>query len=192
MGCDIHMWAEIRKRDNWNAVGRVFDNTDYDPKSDTTLDDDGYEWNRQKTEHPYDDRDYEMFSILADVRNDDRILSISVPRGLPDDVSDYVKAQMDSWGTDGHSHSWVTLQELKEFNLDQEFYDTRLVLARNADGRITETCRATTGEHLGEVGKRKLFGTWGTKGWDRLIANLESVKRGRPDSDVRIVFCFDN
>jgi hypothetical protein len=40
---------------------------------------------------------------------------ICVPKGLPKDVSETTKKESDRWNGDGHSHSYFTLFELKEF-----------------------------------------------------------------------------
>lgn len=65
------------------------------------------------------DRNYMLFSVLADVRNySDRVKPIDLPRGLPDDVSLEVKRKSDYDGVDGHSHSWLTLRELLDYDWD--------------------------------------------------------------------------
>lgn len=46
-------------------------------------------------------RNYEVFAKLAGVRGPG-----PDPRGIPDDASDLTKLALDSWGRDGHSHSW--------------------------------------------------------------------------------------
>jgi hypothetical protein len=47
-----------------------------------------------------------------------------MPKGLPPDVSPLVKQESDGWGEDGHSHSYFTLKELKDYNWQQ--YGTKL------------------------------------------------------------------
>lgn len=34
---------------------------------------------------------------------------------MPDDINDVIKGENERWGCDGHSHSWVTLQELYDY-----------------------------------------------------------------------------
>jgi len=83
-------------------------------------------------EYPLDralgQRNYNFFAILADVRNGRGFAGIdtgngfnpiSEPRGLPEDVSIEVKRQFEHYGVDGHSHSYITLKELLEYNWDQ-------------------------------------------------------------------------
>ena len=130
MGCDIHMYAETRKDINspWEKVGRIFPNEYYDPKVVNTIDDDGYQWNAEFTDQPYTGRNYDLFAILANVRNGRGFAGIktgegfnfiSHPKGLPVNVSSEIKDISDGWDCDGHSHSWFTVQELKGFDWGQ-------------------------------------------------------------------------
>ena len=110
MGCDIHLFAEFRKEEGceWVATG---------------------EWEKERGEGSwplnipykkriYTGRNYELFSILAGVRNGSNLKSISDPvaRGLPPDVSSKVLAQSDIWGVDGFAHSFLTLKEILDFD----------------------------------------------------------------------------
>ena len=74
-------------------------------------------------------RNYDLFAILADVRNGRGFAGISTgrgfepistPRGLPADVCERVRAISDSWSIDGHSHSYHTLAQLTAFDWTQE------------------------------------------------------------------------
>ncbi len=65
------------------------------------------------------DRDYNLFSILGGVRNDNNILPIAHNRILSDDIMNSnccstFCALVEDWMADGHSHSFVTLPELKD------------------------------------------------------------------------------
>jgi hypothetical protein len=51
-------------------------------------------------------RNYSLFADLASVRGHGR-----EPLGLPDDASDLALMMADSWGEDGHSHTWITMDE---------------------------------------------------------------------------------
>jgi hypothetical protein len=118
MGCDIHLYVEKRNTEGkWESV-------------DT--------WEKEEDDEVlrvpygksfYDCRNYDLFAILADVRNGrgfagvklgDGFNPIADPRGLPDDVSENVKALSDSWDCDGHSHSHFTVAELIAFDWTQE------------------------------------------------------------------------
>lgn len=85
MGCDIHMYVEHKVGNKW-----VFETTFYD-----------------------NHRHYALFSLLADVRNEDElIIPISTPKGIPSQISDEVKYEYDLWDCDAHSHSYYSLAEL--------------------------------------------------------------------------------
>ncbi len=73
----------------------------------------------------YDGRNYNLFAILADVRNGrgfagvrtgEGFNPISEPKGLPEDMSEYMQEQAKHMD---HTPSWFTLRELEEYNWDQ-------------------------------------------------------------------------
>lgn len=96
MGCDIHLYVEVNKNGFWLSA----DSDDYF----------------------YHDRNYTLFSILADVRNsrNPELKSISEPRGIPSDCSPEVKSIIKRWDCDGHSHSHFTAAELMAFDWTQK------------------------------------------------------------------------
>jgi hypothetical protein len=51
-------------------------------------------------------RNYARFAALAGVRGEG-----PAPRGIPGDVSETTQYLIDEWGEDGHSHSWLELDE---------------------------------------------------------------------------------
>ena len=63
-------------------------------------------------------RNYTWFAILAGIRNGLGIEPMDAARGLPIDVSPEIKRESDSIDTDGHTHSWFTLQELMDYDWD--------------------------------------------------------------------------
>jgi hypothetical protein len=108
MGADIHLFSEkkrsINGEDKWV-------NTDYWSINPYFGEDDSEV--ELELVSLYNNRNYELFNILAGVRGNGP--SISQPRGLPDDVSSIVKKESDRWDGDGHSHSYFTLEELKNY-----------------------------------------------------------------------------
>lgn len=122
MGCDIHIYAETKKREYWHYTGDFWENPYF--KEDQLPTD----YNRRYQAEPYCGRNYNLFALLADVRNGygfagcdtgDAIIPISKPKGLPEDISDEIKAKSDYWDSDGHSHSWLTLKELVDANIER-------------------------------------------------------------------------
>jgi hypothetical protein len=116
MGCDIHVFVEEYKDAKWNHI---------EPgEYDWSL---GWEENYGLPEWYYHGRNYNLFSVLADVRNGegfagcdtgDRITPMADPRGLPGDVSECVKSEHAEWDCDAHSASWFTVAELLAYNWD--------------------------------------------------------------------------
>jgi len=109
MGTDIHVCVERRVNGVWNAVLKTR----------------GY--SKEDSLYWLDiDRNYSLFAILADVRNGfgfagcdtgDGFVPISKPRGLPPDVSAKILRDYDEgWG---HSISWLTLQEILDYDWTQ-------------------------------------------------------------------------
>lgn len=101
MGCDIHMHVEQKTNNHWEHVDS----------------------------NAYDGRNYNLFAILANVRNGNGFAGIktgegfnpiAMPKGLPSDVSAAVQSESDSWDCDGHSHSWLTLEEILNFDWTQK------------------------------------------------------------------------
>ncbi len=75
----------------------------------------------------YGDRNYGLFSILADVRNGsgfagcdtgDWVAPIDEPRGLPDDVGCETRDVLDD--VDYHSQSWLSLRDLLEYGWSEQ------------------------------------------------------------------------
>ena len=108
IGCDIHICCE---RKNYEGDWINCDHFKLNPYYEGDDDEDQRWW----IIPIFDDRNYELFATLADVRNRGYIKPISEPRGLPDDVHYLTKKLSDNWGTDGHSHSYFTLRELMDY-----------------------------------------------------------------------------
>lgn len=112
MGCDIHLFVEKRENGVWVPVDNWKPSEDYPGSLDVDYEE-GF----------YHGRCYTLFSVLADVRNESgkyRIKPICEPKGLPDDVTEPVKA---CWDCDGHSHSWHTLADLLAYDWTQTLHD---------------------------------------------------------------------
>lgn len=139
MGCDIHAHTEVKINGKWEHV------------SDLHI-----------------RRSYDLFSRMANVRNDGEIVPISEPRGLPSDVSYLTKFARDYCGSDGHSDSWLSGAELESL---EDWY------SKQPYGK-------TTGFWLHDT-----FGYLFGNGWD-VHKYPDDYPPGVEDS--RIVFWFDN
>lgn len=126
MGCDIHNIFEYKTDDGtWKAI--------YIPKSKMLkADEERFAWAKEDCKDQgkpppkgallsYSGRNYNLFAILADVRNGYGFAGVSTGkgfeplapnRGIPEDASPEAKELSESWGIDGHSHTWISLKEI--------------------------------------------------------------------------------
>jgi len=127
MGCDIHLFVERREGDKWVSCDR---------------------WEQEDgwysvTNSFYYERNYDLFAILANVRNGrgfagvktgEGFASISEPRGVPADAAPEFLRVVEQWGVDGHSHSYLTVAELMAFDWTQVSCKQGWVDAENYQG----------------------------------------------------------
>lgn len=102
MGCDIHLYVEVKKNGKWEcaqAVREIEDGLFDVPSADR-----------------YHNRDYLLFGLLAGVR--DTTLQSFVPKGFPEDASLEIQKIYDRWEGDAHTPSWLTLEELQRIRWD--------------------------------------------------------------------------
>lgn len=115
MGCDIHMYCEkkieFKDKSFWICCDDFTLNPYYEMGKDS---------NKYDHRSIYNARNYSLFGRLAGVR-DQSVPMIDTPRGLPNDVSDFVKSESDDWKLDAHSHSYFTVKELLEY--DKKYHD---------------------------------------------------------------------
>jgi len=85
MGCDIHLHSEVKRKGVWQH------------HSEAKI-----------------KRNYAFFTKIAGVRNDfeGQIQTISAPRGLPIDATELTLLHSEKYGTAGHSHSWLSANEI--------------------------------------------------------------------------------
>ncbi len=141
MGCDIHEWVERKAANGWEMT-------------DVNLN---------------IGRNYDLFGMLADVRNGVGFAGVDmgdgfVPvlgrgeptRGVPDDASPEYRSEVESWECDGHSHSWLTLAELKAYDWRGQRTKQRGIVSlderkkwRDRDGdRPKEYCGGVSGRSV--------------------------------------------
>lgn len=199
MGCDIHLFTErkrsINNQEKWVNIDHLKFNPYY-----------GSDSYKEKFEviELYGERNYRLFAMLADVRNYHCNTVIAEPKGFPNDCSDFVNSERERWGGDGHSHSYFTLKELKEFR---------------DSNKITKYAGMMTPENASLVDNGEMPNYWcqGTsqegyvyREWEyeddivgTLVERLEKRTReeffmsdtadtSEHDDKVRIVFWFDN
>lgn len=125
MGCDIHMFVERREGGAWVTA----DKWHPDPENPGRMS--IYKWGEglARLAGPiYSDRNYDLFAILANVRNGrgfagcdtgDGFVPIAKPRGVPEDACSEYQAAVEDWAGDGHSHSYFTVAELLAYDWTQ-------------------------------------------------------------------------
>jgi hypothetical protein len=161
MGCDIHGFIEVKQKDRWVC---------------------------KKKHNLKLHRDYYLFTLLADVRNYSKIeyeqklyprkCLFDEFRGLPSDVSNFVEKESNNWGCDGHSHSFITLEEFEKIDYDEPIFPidgspAKLIMDNFNNVKVT----------LREIIKSNCD-------YFEIIDELKSLKK-KPD-EVRLVFWFDN
>jgi len=142
MGCDIHIMVESKIDGQWfvkSGVNESMLNHYEEMLEDVKINPDGNHGHLTKEyiegciaeeskvvyqDWIYDGRNYDLFAILADVRNGrgfagaktgEGFIPISNPRGVPDDASAVYKNWVEEWDGDGHSHSFHTIRKLVEY-----------------------------------------------------------------------------
>lgn len=106
MGCDIHMVVERRVGDEWVAWSIPA------PHSRLYVKEGELDFSVPVALG----RNYTRFAKLAGVRGEG-----PEPRGIPEDASQSSRALIAHWGSDGHSHSWVGLDEAARIFLGTEY-----------------------------------------------------------------------
>lgn len=93
---------------------------------------------KKRSEEFYEGRSYDLFAILANVRNGrgfagcktgEGFVPMTDDRGVPDDVSADGRAYLDGYGGDGHSHTYMTLAEIFAYDWDQVTWKEGVVSA---------------------------------------------------------------
>lgn len=104
MGCDIHVCLEKHIHHDWHTANEWTLSKDDDEDEGEWFDND-----------MSIGRDYLLFSILGDVRSDGSVEPMSFDRGIPEDCCMETKRYSDQWGSDGHSHGWLSLGDIMSY-----------------------------------------------------------------------------
>lgn len=164
MGCDIHCWIERRVpgKDHWENCGAG-----------------------------PDDRNYNFFAALADVRNyhgipmagSTLLLLDSGDRSTWPDASHAFLADLEYWGDDLHTPGYITLAAAKAYDL------TQLSGQETEFGRFYATMSPAPTDKLEPKPVSELVG----ETWTALVRALQERQYlGQSDEDVRLIFAFDN
>lgn len=207
MGCDIHMYVEYKKdlpikdskerEEKW-ILGDYFKVNPFNEVWDDE--------SKLERMELYRGRNYGLFATLAGVRDyTDSIIPVREPKGIPNDCCHYINKENENWGSDGHTHSWLTLKEIKEYQSTTPTLPRTGLLAPvdlvefDKNGKHPESwCQGT---NLKGYERRE----WVEKN-ETLVPLIEAMqKRAKElmqydwqeydinnDDKIRIVFWFDN
>lgn len=178
MGCDIHLTAEYRRDGVWvNDDLEV--SPDYYASGETGINNKG-----SYKDQLYNGRNYDLFGMLADVRNGygfagtdtgEGFKPIAAPKGIPEDATTLYKEWVNQWSGDGHSHSWLTVAELLAYDWTQTTIKRGVVGYREyARWRIDGAPEAWSGgvsgpgirHHAGDAAAPIIDRIIGGKWWD--------------------------
>lgn len=193
MGCDIHLYKEKQVDGKWLTADE-WETYDYGP------DDKGIDV-------PYDkqftDRNYELFGLLSSGVRRSHPFSFK-ERGMPFDVCEEVKHANSARGSDGHSHSYLYVHELRDMlrflrttTLEISGMKDREELASLRESIATGNpdwvllfpyCQWGTGANLEEFSLDVPATFYVGDALERIIASFAGTDGG----NHRIVFWFDN
>lgn len=225
MGCDIHAYIETKENGQWKYFDwrKEYQNGEYEDGSPS------YDYSKMFDNPLYIHRNYDLFAILANVRNGRGFAGvltgtgfkpISLPRDLPEDVTAEVKRESDTWGCDGHSHSWLLIKELLSYDWEGQTTTQYGVVGEEEyrqfkqSGKPESWAEDTWGHHVVKVSNAEMdqilsgqlerepdksYHTavqW-QEPYKQAVGKYwfntldELAKLGKPE-DVRLVFWFDN
>jgi hypothetical protein len=184
MGCDIHIYVEIRKENKWELFElEHFTLSEWEKRT----------YKMEKGASPFDWRSYSMYGFLAGVRRSGVTPIKECKYELPKDVSNEVKNAYIQWEDDAHSASFLTLKELLEFDYNKDF--TTLTNKRNVLVEkifIEKEYSENDIEHYyNNKEDETYYDALGGPDSMFFVHLKELSELGHPD-DVRIVFWFDN
>jgi len=128
MGTDIHLYAEVKLKNEWYCIRNYDEHLETSALTISTRaplregDLSGVWWNLSG-------RNYRLFAALAGVRGEG-----PKPKGLPHDVSAVVRMYHDEWGSEIHSASWATAEE---------FFSAYLAVAQVGTERMNKYLQLT-------------------------------------------------
>lgn len=193
------MFVEVKRNGKWESV-------------DTWEKDDSGKDFVKFDEQMFIGRNYNLFGILANVRNENHLTPISLPKGLPCNLSARVKKMAHDDLEYTHDHSYLTLQELLKYDWNRKATDYGYLSKdeyKKWDGKTEPEgyCKGVSGPNIRIVNTEKIKNTSDNDGksyytiaaWEQTYGDFAEnfyheiipklKKLGKP-KDVRIVFYF--
>jgi len=204
MGTNIAIFTENRRGGKWRPADPLV-------KSKLYVGEEPVVHRKQ----PYSGRNYELFAILAGVRNRYDIKPIALPKGLPQDLSREIRQEANKWLRDERICSYLTLAELQAYDWHGQTFLRHVSLGADEYEQYMRTGRAETWNvygglkgmitnmemfelvRSGQAGRERTTVSWPehyaepAKDFiEAVLPKLEALAKGDADS-VRIVFSFD-
>lgn len=215
MGCDIRAFIERKKDNDEDTDPPVWEHVPGWVVEDWQRDERGRK-RKPRGQQLWISRNYALFGLLAGIRAD--IKPIAKPRGLPADVSPEVAQSAKDWGRDGHTHSWLTLKEMQDYNPARHKAKYEGLVALNEYVRWKKSGDPFPKSWCGGAWGSKIIDevavpTWtdlqnnvlvrarwtasvrdavSPSAWEMVKGLLTYVQRYGDPEDVRLVFWFDN
>jgi hypothetical protein len=183
MGCDIHSVAQVKTKDGWKTV---------------------------EASPGGDDRNYDTFAVLADVRNGHGFAGTVTgegwpvmfeARGLPEDIELDSDNYLDGEWMGDHSHSHLTLTELRQIlaQFDGKMYKkTGMITKQQAkelkEGKTPDSWCGWTDQAGYVQAEWEVPAGESLHGLNNIIEALSEIEKQHkvsPD-DIRLVFGFDS
>lgn len=203
MGTDISLYAEVKREGVWHFAGAMEENPEYYPQENPKA-------QRVKPVEIYRTRNYNLFAILADVRNPNgRTLNgekfevIASPRGWPEDLSPELRNWFSSWEDDYLiSPGWLLLSEILRFDWQRR----RMRFEAMVDARVAPLFQEDKpfphqkwpreiptgfGGYLRAGVTVRWTATYADSVGPDALQLFEQLKKLGTPSRVRLVFCFD-
>lgn len=218
MGCDIHCIVERKGNDGmWKAIkGQGYLIKMYKEYLQEAIEEQNTEnisYYKKRiskvrkeqglsSEWIFDDRHYELFALLADVRNYDEWPALFADRGLPPLPSITTQFELRDWRRDAHSWTHFSLKDIKDANWDQKVIKTAVV----EDETWEEFSQHPEWKHPRSYCGWSSSTTANVRSWElsyrdiadrffkKVVSKMEILARHSPDGDegVRLVVFFDN
>jgi len=191
MGCDIHICLERKETIDGKSVWVNIDPHIFN------------EYQKEfRAKGIAEDRDYELFCILAGVRDRQGVKPIDSPRGIPDDCHDITRSRYEYYSGDAHTPSYFSLGELKEYqdSCDGQIKRSGMISPEQHEALLNGEkpdawCQGTTDAswvHAEWTDKCNPIESFISKIENYLNCILYSYELRNKVCNFRVVFWFDN
>ncbi len=131
MGCDIHTICERKIGGQWYPINawKLSEHSTDNP-----------EW--EQLQELWDQRFYSFYTFLAGVRGEGPKITATT-RGFPEDASHLARIIYESWGCDAHTPSYITFEELMNYEFPLEFQSQKDEAILHFDSHAANTNRSS-------------------------------------------------